>query len=187
MGTKSELRLELKTKLSLISDLEYKELSLKVSDNLNNLLNRLSVIQRHSAIGVFAPILKEPLWFLSLEEEFKKITAYPAYANEMMIYRLAQMSELVVSQDFGVNILGPLKSAPEVSPEIIIVPGLGFTKTGKRLGRGKGFYDRYLENHSAIKIGIAFEAQLESDLPVDAHDVLMNFVVTDQQIYKINV
>lgn len=176
----------LKTKLSLISDLEYERQSQLVSLNLKNLLNHLSVIQRHLVIGVFAPILKEPLWHLSLEE-LKIQTAYPAYADDLMIYRLAQMGELVVSQDFGVDILGPKINAPEISPEIIIVPGLGFTKTGKRLGRGKGFYDRYLEKNSAIKIGIAFEDQVLEDLPVDAHDVMMDFVVTDQQIYKTKV
>lgn len=187
LRTKSDLRKTLKADLASISDLEYRELCLKVSDNLKSLLNRLSVIQAHSVIGVFAPILKEPLWYLSLEQELKEkkiMTAYPAYARDLMIYRLAQMGELRVSQDFGVDILGPALEASEVTPEIIIVPGLGFTKSGKRLGRGKGFYDRYLEKNSVIKIGIAFESQVLEDLPVDAHDVLMDFVVTDQQIYN---
>jgi 5-formyltetrahydrofolate cyclo-ligase len=186
LGLKSDLRLKLKRELSSISDLEYEKKSQLVSKNLNALLNRLDVIQQHLLIGVFAPIEKEPKWFLQIEEAFKKLTAYPAFANDSgMVFKLAQMSDLKMSQDFGAAILGPEDSSPIVTPKIIIVPGLGFSSNGLRLGRGKGFYDRYLENKSVIKIGIAFEMQIEKDIPTDPHDVKMDFVVTDQQIYKV--
>ena len=169
-----------------MSDQEYLELSLKVSMQLKNLLNDQFVIQQHLVIGVFAPIEKEPKWFLDMDEAIEKLTAYPAYAKDKMVFRLAIRSELEMNQDFGVGILGPNESAKEVTPNIVIVPGLGFTKDGARLGRGKGFYDRYLEDKSVIKIGIGFEMQIEQDIPTDPHDVKMDFVVTDQKIYKIN-
>lgn len=153
---------------------------------LKHLLNDLHVIQQHLVIGVFAPIEQEPKWFLEMDDVLEKLTAYPAYATDRMIFRLAQRSELEIAQDFGVGILGPKLSAKEIAPKIIIVPGLGFTSDGARLGRGKGFYDRYLEDSSVIKIGIGFEMQIEQDIPTDPHDVRMDFVVTDQKIYKIN-
>jgi 5-formyltetrahydrofolate cyclo-ligase len=137
-------------------------------------------------IGVFSPIEKEPKWFLGMDEVLEKLTAYPAYAKEEMVFRLAPRAELEIAQDFGVGILGPNESAKEITPKIIIVPGLGFTSDGKRLGRGKGFYDRYLEHSSVIKIGIGFEMQIEEDIPTDPHDVKMDFVVTDHRILKIN-
>lgn len=185
MGTKADLRKELKLKLASIADQEYIELSLKVSLLLNQLLNDLAVIHQHSVIGVFAPIEKEPKWFLGMDEGFEKLTAYPAYANNEMVFRLSERSKLEIAQDFGVGILGPKLSAPQVSPKVIIVPGLGFSSDGSRLGRGKGFYDRYLESSTAIKIGICFEAQLEQNIPTDPHDIKMDFVVTDQRILKI--
>ena len=169
-----------------MSDQEYLELSLKVSMQLKNLLNDQFVIQQHLVIGVFAPIEKEPKWFLDMDEAIEKLTAYPAYAKDKMVFRLAIRSELEMNQDFGVGILGPNESAKEVTPNIVIVPGLGFTKDGARLGRGKGFYDRYLEDKSVIKIGIGFEMQIEQDIPTDPHDIKMDFVVTDQRILKIN-
>jgi 5-formyltetrahydrofolate cyclo-ligase len=185
LGTKTNLRKVLKRELSSISDLEHSELSLRVSKNLNQLLRSLDVIQKHFVIGVFSPIEKEPLWFLEMENDFKKLMAYPAFDKEM-IYRSALMSELKVSRDFGADILGPTIDQPIVSPSIVIVPGLGFTPDGKRLGRGKGFYDRYFEKSPAIKIGIAFEMQIIKDIPTEPHDVKMDFVVTDQSTYRIN-
>ena len=176
----------MKSRLASLSDQEYLELSLKVSMQLKHLLNDLHVIQQHLVIGVFAPIEKEPKWFLDMEEDLEKLTAYPAYAKEEMVFRQAERDELEINQDFGVGILGPKLSAKVVSPKIIIVPGLGFGPNGERLGRGKGFYDRYLEDKDVLKIGIGFEMQIEQDIPTDTHDVKMDFVVTDHRILKIN-
>ena len=183
MSNKKDLRLKLKTILSSVSDSDHLQLSKLVSLNLKKFLEDQDVIQKNLVIGVFAPIQKEPDWHLEIEEAKTK-TAYPAYADNNMVFKLARMSELQVSQDFGVVIKGPELSAQIVTPDIVIVPGLGFTKDGKRLGRGKGFYDRYLENSSVVKVGLAFEMQIEDDIPTDNHDVLMDFVVTDKDIYK---
>ncbi|MDO5553018.1 MAG: 5-formyltetrahydrofolate cyclo-ligase [Planctomycetia bacterium] len=56
--------------------------------------------------------------------------------------------------------------------DVVIVPGLAFTRNGCRLGRGKGFYDRFLAQvrPDALRIGLAFEEQMFSELPCDPHD-----------------
>lgn len=168
----------------MLSESEHLELSQKVSRNLQDLFNDLAVIQKKLVTGVFAPIQQEPKWFLEIEKGFEELTAYPAYGDQGMLFKLASMKELKKSLDFGFEILGPDSSAPNVEPKIIIVPGLGFGADGERLGRGKGFYDRYLENHDVIKIGVGFEIQMLSDLPMDPHDIKMDFVVTDKCIYR---
>lgn len=67
--------------------------------------------------------------------------------------------------------------------DLILMPGLGFDQSGRRLGRGKGFYDNYLERciaHSRGKpytIALAFKEQLCQDIPVDDHDVLIDEVL----------
>lgn len=103
-----------------------------------------------------------------------------------MEFRLSAMADLVETTGFGVSIFGPVEGAKVVAPDIIIVPGLGFDKSGKRLGRGKGFYDKYLEKNAAIKIAVTFEMQMEKEIPVDPHDIKMDFVVTDQNVYTTN-
>lgn len=81
------------------------------------------------------------------------------------------------------NILEPAE-ADIVAPaevEVWIVPGLAFTKDGKRLGYGGGWYDRLLASASkwSNKIGVAHEFQIVDDLPNEPHDVKMDDVVTD--------
>jgi len=67
----------------------------------------------------------------------------------------------------------------EETPDITIVPGIAFTKTGGRLGQGGGFYDRYLARHPATyKIGVCFNEQIADSLPISGHDIHMHEVVT---------
>ena len=70
-------------------------------------------------------------------------------------------------------------SAEEI--DLIIVPARAFTHSGERLGRGGGFYDKYmsLNGFRAYKIGIAYSIQIFDSLPCDAHDIKVNEVVTD--------
>ncbi|MBO7190059.1 MAG: 5-formyltetrahydrofolate cyclo-ligase [Alistipes sp.] len=70
-------------------------------------------------------------------------------------------------------------SADEI--DLIIVPARAFTRSGERLGRGGGFYDKYmsLNGFRAYKIGIAFSIQIFDTLPCDPHDIRVDEVVTD--------
>lgn len=166
----------------MLNPAEHENLSHALSKNLNEFLARSSVIQKNLVLGVFAPIQKEPHWYLDLDPNYQ--TAFPAFRNSLMLFRLAKWEELGLSQDFGVEILGPSSKAREVVPDLILVPGVGFSPIGQRLGRGKGFYDRYLELYSGLKIGIGFEMQVEDEIPCEEHDVLMDYLITEKKIYK---
>ena len=65
--------------------------------------------------------------------------------------------------------------------DLVIVPGTAFTAVGARMGRGRGYYDKYLaqpEVH-AVKIGVCYAHQLVGELPSEPHDVAMDCVITD--------
>lgn len=65
--------------------------------------------------------------------------------------------------------------------DLVIVPGTAFTAAGARMGRGRGYYDKYLaqpEVH-AVKIGVCYAHQLVGELPSEPHDVAMDCVITD--------
>ena len=62
--------------------------------------------------------------------------------------------------------------------ELVVVPAVAYDRKGRRLGRGKGFYDRFLSTTKATKIGVGYEFQLVDELPVEAHDVPMDMIVT---------
>jgi len=75
-----------------------------------------------------------------------------------------------------------------VKPETIalaIVPGSVFDQLGGRLGYGGGFYDRFLSQDApqALRIGLAYEMQLAEQVPLEAHDQLMDMLITEEQRY----
>jgi 5-formyltetrahydrofolate cyclo-ligase len=65
--------------------------------------------------------------------------------------------------------------------DVVIVPGTAFTAAGERLGQGGGWYDRFLPQlrAGATTIGVGFAPQLVAELPVEAHDVRLDLVITD--------
>ncbi|MHC5028978.1 MAG: 5-formyltetrahydrofolate cyclo-ligase, partial [Planctomycetota bacterium] len=69
------------------------------------------------------------------------------------------------------------------SIDLIVVPGLAFDARGHRLGRGGGFYDRFLPRlrRTATTVGLAFDEQMIDDVPVEDGDVAIDFVVTDRR------
>jgi len=70
---------------------------------------------------------------------------------------------------------------------VILVPGLAFTLRGERLGRGAGFYDRFLPvAPRALRVGIAFDLQILPKLPTEAHDLPVDMILTDTQIIETN-
>ena len=81
----------------------------------------------------------------------------------------------------GFGTLAPAELAPQVEPDIIIVPLLGFDKRGTRLGYGGGYYDRTLDRLSKRPrlVGIAFASQELDEIPRDAHDVPLDVIVTE--------
>lgn len=64
--------------------------------------------------------------------------------------------------------------------DLVIVPGVAFTASGARLGRGRGYYDRYLSQPAfrAFRVGVCYAHQIVDALPVEPHDIPMHRVVT---------
>ena len=66
-----------------------------------------------------------------------------------------------------------------------IVPMVGFDENCNRMGRGKGYYDRYLSScPDTIKIGVAFECQKLEEVLTDEHDIKMDYIITETNIYQ---
>jgi 5-formyltetrahydrofolate cyclo-ligase len=78
------------------------------------------------------------------------------------------------------------KQAAPQSIDLALIPGAAFDRRGGRLGRGQGFYDRFLPRlrPDALKVGLAFECQMAEDLPVTPQDVRMDLVLTEAHEYQ---
>jgi 5-formyltetrahydrofolate cyclo-ligase len=66
---------------------------------------------------------------------------------------------------------------------LVLVPGIVFDKEGHRIGYGYGYYDRFLAKvPKAVKIGLAFDFQIVDKIPKEAHDVPVDFIVTEKKV-----
>ncbi len=65
---------------------------------------------------------------------------------------------------------------------ICVVPGIAFDRRGYRLGYGKGYYDRFLENFSSLSVGLCYNELLKSFLPCDKFDRSVDYIITQKGI-----
>jgi 5-formyltetrahydrofolate cyclo-ligase len=115
-----------------------------------------------------------------------KTIALPRFIPEQDTYCAAILpqKENFASLSFGrFGILEPPSTAPTIplnQLDFVLVPGVAFDLSGRRLGRGKGFYDRLLAetNSACMKCGVALEEQIVAAIPAESHDIAMNFVLT---------
>ncbi|MEX0641866.1 MAG: 5-formyltetrahydrofolate cyclo-ligase [Pirellulales bacterium] len=111
-------------------------------------------------------------------------------ANKLGLWWLQELNELVVGKW---RILEPPRErwgepGKEIQPEaleLVIVPGVAFSRDGGRMGNGQGYYDRLLERvrPDCPLVGLCYECQLFDDLIVGPHDVFMDKIVTERAIY----
>ncbi len=110
---------------------------------------------------------------------FKRLVVPKVEGETMQFYDY--VPDAMQAGAFG--IAEPVAGALPCSPaeiDLILVPGTAFTSAGARMGRGRGFYDKYLASAGfhAVKIGVCYAHQIVAWLPVEAHDVSMDEVVS---------
>jgi 5-formyltetrahydrofolate cyclo-ligase len=98
------------------------------------------------------------------------------------------------SLDVGMQTSGPGIREPVTGTavplgviDMIVIPGLAFDAKGYRVGRGRGFYDRFLaqQDFQGIRCALCFHEQLQAEpIPCEAHDVPMNLIVTDREVIR---
>ena len=88
----------------------------------------------------------------------------------------------------GVFSLTEPKDAETFSPgkiDTILVPGVAFDKKGAKIGFGKGCYDIFLSKTTAVKVGFCYEFQLCSEIETDGFDVGMDYLLTENELIKV--
>jgi 5-formyltetrahydrofolate cyclo-ligase len=125
----------------------------------------------------FTPLAGEPDW-LGGDLPADKRIAYPRIEEGEMRF--------VFSAEFAIGALGarePVGGTIADAADLVLVPGLAFDATGARLGRGKGFYDRWLAANPAVQsLGICFKCQVLKHLPFESHDARVDAIVTEDGI-----
>jgi 5-formyltetrahydrofolate cyclo-ligase len=102
----------------------------------------------------------------------------------MAAARLEHWQDLSPGKHGILTVAGPQISQAE-SVDVAIVPGLAFTTRGERLGYGRGNYDRFFARHRVTwKVGLAFSCQIVGNVAGEPHDVPMDLVVTEREVWS---
>lgn len=177
---KQSCRLEMNKRLASMNESEFFEKSRNLSNNLSNYLHNFDLSSK--TIGVFSPIAKEPHWFLELTQSTDLKLALVSIESELKLgFYEMELAEIKKCKSLKLDNTELLK---RVDPEVLLIPGLGFSKDLDRLGRGQGYYDRYLAKFRGLKIGICFEEQMAPTIETNDLDIKMNLIITDKKIYK---
>lgn len=178
--TKADLRREMRRRLQMPSPDRAEQ-----SRAITEAIVAYPGFARSRVVALFSPLPGEPdverLW-KTIDREW----CYPRVAGrELEFVSVASLENLAPSA-WNRAIREPaLRDARIVPPDeinLLLVPGLAFTRAGQRIGRGGGFYDRFLARlpASTVKMGVCFEEQIVETLPVEPHDQRMDAVVTER-------
>lgn len=123
----------------------------------------------------------------AIEKADRVLWAFPKISEKCLEFFIPKKEGFVPGQ-FG--ILEPGEGARPVLPEEIsayLVPGCVFDPSGNRIGRGKAYYDNYFNQSTsrALKVGVGLFCQIyEGNIPIEEHDVKMDWVITEEQDYQ---
>lgn len=141
-----------------------------------------------TTVGLYIPIHNEPVLSPAFYETLRTAgvaLALPGIHERGGAMRFFYYPEGAKLEPDAYKILAPL-SEPECAPDLLVVPCVGFTPSGYRLGYGGGFFDRYLDANKArgVKtIGLCLEAFKVPETLFEAHDWTLDGVVTERQTY----
>lgn len=105
--------------------------------------------------------------------------------KEISFFRFGHNTKLIKN---NYSILEPENKNELIFPKIILIPLLGYSLSGYRIGYGGGYYDKYLSKHSKsglIKIGTAFTFQEVDQIPIEGHDQRLDWILTEKHLYKV--
>jgi len=194
---KALLRKKIKELQSKLLRVEIAEKSKKIQTHLFN----LAEFRTSSRIMFYVSMGKEVFTHQMIEralEEGKEV-AVPLTLPSPSILLPCLITNFTEDLEEGPwGILQPKKSKIPAAPEcfrgagekvttsidLVIVPGLAFDRKGNRLGRGKGFYDRFLASlpPSVPKIALAFSRQIVEKVPTDKKDIPVDKIISEEEV-----
>jgi 5-formyltetrahydrofolate cyclo-ligase len=136
------------------------------------------------SVLLFAPLPEElDIWPLLAEAlSAGKTVALPRFVPATRSYEVCQVLDPETDLEVGhFGIREPGVGCDRYASDrldLILVPGVAFDLHGGRLGRGKGYYDQLLGVWHGLTCGVAFEEQIIGEIPVEPHDVRMNYILT---------
>ncbi len=153
-------------------------------------LSRLGLFRRARVVGLYAsrPHELDTRPLIALCRRMGKAIVLPVVDPDRKVLRFALWAPRGRRKKNVYGILEPEAKGRRWFParrvDIVVAPGAAFTKDGKRLGSGGGYYDRFLARHRRPAVGLAHAAQMTVSLPSDRRDRRVSVVVTADKVYQ---
>ena len=154
------------------------------SDQARALLLEQHIWRRAGSVLFFAPLpLEVDVWpLLTKALAAGKRVALPRFQPEAQTYGAFQLKDPEKDLRLGkFGIQEPKEHCarlPSSAVDLILVPGIAFDLQGRRLGRGKGYYDQLLADLVGPRCGVAFDQQIVPEILVEPHDAKVNYLLT---------
>ena len=146
----------------------------------------LSQYRQANTVFCYVSTQKEPFtmpFLVQALQEGKQVAVPKSFSNGKMIPCHINSLEQLSPGRFG--ILEPPDTAPVISPKEIdfsLIPCVGLSLSGQRMGQGGGYYDRFLPTLSSPFIGCCASALLCESLPTEPHDIKLPLIVTEKML-----
>lgn len=180
---KKEVRKKVRARLKMLSNEQKHEQAKLVFDQIEKLqaFNEAQEIMHYWSLSDEIPTHE----YIQKWSETKRILLPVIKGENLIIKEFKGIKNMRPDPQFSIpEPVGPAILRPK--PDIIIIPGVAFDCYCNRLGRGKGFYDRFLLKHqlNAKLIGVCFNEQIVQQVPVETHDFKLDMVFTQKNRYQ---
>jgi len=177
---KKSIRHSILSRRKNLSEDVYRSLSAKVCHRLQN-----RFLTGYKRVMGFVPVNNEvyitPLLYHILETG---VLILPKVVNQDI--KPVKVDDLGCLVEGYKGIPEPADSEPAADIDIILVPGIAFGKSGRRIGYGGGFYDRFFAETKSVLVAPAFSFQIIKQICADSFDIPVDFIVTEQEIIRCN-
>jgi 5-formyltetrahydrofolate cyclo-ligase len=188
MEEKRQIRKRMQAKLEQLTDEEKQAYDKQIAEKLYE----LPQWKNARVIGITISKGKEVDTIPIIEQAWQegKTVSVPKCdpATKTMVFRKIVSFSQLESVYFGLR--EPIETltneVKKSDMNIIIVPGICFSKNGYRIGYGGGYYDRYLRHVSVPTISLAYSFQVVDSLPIEEHDVPVQMIITNEGVIQCN-
>ena len=195
---KKEFRKKINSHLSQLEENYFIQKSDEVCKNILS----WKIYQNAKTILFYMPLKTEPNIFKIIEQSFlqKKDCYIPKITDEttMKFFLLEKEKSILEQVEAGCyGILEPKENLPQLKIEtlqkkeniLILIPAMAFDKNKNRIGKGKGFYDRFLSKifekyqENITLAGISFDCFIYDKIPTETNDMKVDYIISDSRIY----
>ena len=150
------------------------------SQKIHNRLKQIEIFRNAKKIACYYPIGSEVLTQNIMQEllgDGKEISLPKVQEDDLIFRKITGLKDL---EKGAFGIMEPKDNCPEVNDiDVVLVPTVGITKNGFRLGYGHGFYDRFISKSNAKTISLTYSKQIVKSIPVSENDEKIDWVVTE--------